>query len=86
MPYTNPYHYSSLYGSVRPAKRSALLDEGLQLCVLARQNLEQAESFFKRAEGVDDTVDAVRMARDMAYLASKRAMPARAMALDVTPK
>ena len=82
MAYTNSHHYSTLYGTVRPAKRSALLDEGINLCVEAKRNLEQAESFFKRAEGVDDTIDAVRMARAMADRASKRAMPARAMAVD----
>ena len=63
---TNSPRYSNLDGS---ALRSVLIDEGLQLCTLAWQNLEQAESVFKRAEGVEDTVDAVRHARSCMMVA-----------------
>ena len=80
---TNSPRYSNLDGS---ALRSVLIDEGLQLCTLAWQNLEQAESVFKRAEGVEDTVDAVRHARSCMMVAQERALQARVALADQNAK
>ena len=80
---TNSPRYSNLDGS---ALRSVLIDEGLQLCALAWQHLEQAESVFKRAEVVEDTVDAVRHARSCMMVAQERALQARVALADQNAK
>ena len=80
---TNSPRYSNLDGS---ALRSVLIDEGLQLCALAWQHLEQAESVFKRAEVVEDTVDAVRHARNVVNLAQEGALRARVALADQNAK